>query len=343
MHNTKFYVSTNSQCANAINKDRFVSPCEMQCRLCACPSITTMPGVTAQIFSLLTQDCKMQNQYWPKRVCLRDDNAVIHKLFGPGSFSSAKFVIFPTIARSSPPGVSRSPSSSSWAGCTSGGAPCPPPCHQPGLQASSQERSSPGCPRTCTRWGRSCLGRCTATRGQLSAPRPAKPNLVHGHCQFSSHGYMIGAIGFVSRQTCSFREEEIWAITRSLDCEDRTAEDLCHWLEDAFVGGCPTSCYNPLGRVRHAKPLGMASHRQHLTLNDGTNLRAGKAMFMTSMAICLPKYHINRWIFLFANLGRWVKFFHFTVQQSVWCHVIEVFGSVPMEPHCMKKQSVSEF
>lgn len=64
-------------------------------------------------------------------------------------------------------------------------------------------------------------------------------------------------------------------ITRSLDREDRAAEDLGDRLEDAFVGGCPAGCYDPLGRVRHAKPLGMASHRQHLTLNDGTNLQAG--------------------------------------------------------------------
>jgi hypothetical protein len=40
---------------------------------------------------------------------------------------------------------------------------------------------------------------------------------------------MVGAIGFLSGQVgqpSSFKEEEIRAITRSLDCEDRAAEDL---------------------------------------------------------------------------------------------------------------------
>ena len=133
------------------------------------------------------------------------------------------------IARSSPPGVSRSPSSSSSGGCTSGGAPGPPPCRRPAPPASSQERFSPGCPGTGMRWGRSCLGRCTATRGQLSAPPPAKPNLVHGQRQFSGHGYGW-CHRFVSRRrferlpglwTVKTGQPKIWAIDlRMLSLED---------------------------------------------------------------------------------------------------------------------------
>jgi hypothetical protein len=48
--------------------------------------------------------------------------------------------------------------------------------------------------------------------------------------------------------------------TRSLNCENRRTKDLSNRLEDASIGGCPTSCYNPLRRVRHAKSLCMASH-----------------------------------------------------------------------------------
>jgi hypothetical protein len=103
----------------------------------------------------------------------------------PASAALHDFFI-PTIAQSSPPGVSRSPFSSSSGWCTSGGAPGPAPCRRPGLPASSQGRSSPGCPGTGTRWGRSYLARCTATRGQLSALRPAMPNLVMDRDSVSS-------------------------------------------------------------------------------------------------------------------------------------------------------------
>jgi hypothetical protein len=70
--------------------------------------------------------------------------------------------------------------------------------------------------------------------------------------------------------------------TRSLNCEDRTPKDLRDWLEDALVGWCTSRCYDSLGRVGHAKPLSMTSHRQHLTLDDGTDLHA-----RNNVVICL--------------------------------------------------------
>lgn len=122
----------------------------------------------------------------------RDANRNYSQLFMPITRYDPEFrcvqqcfrtFLCPMPAQSSPPGVSQSPSSSSSAGCTSLGAPCPP-CLQPALQASSQGRSSPGCPRTSTRWEQIFLQYYTATRGRLSALHPVTPNLRQWQRQF---------------------------------------------------------------------------------------------------------------------------------------------------------------
>ena len=45
---------------------------------------------------------------------------------------------------------------------------------------------------------------------------------------------------------------------------------------------------------------------------------------------------------IFINLGGWVEFFHFTLKNSVWWEVIEVFNSL-METQCMKYCQFLEF